>query len=106
MRRIGITFVLVMAVNTVAALSVAQTVQKPQFEVASVKPNNSGCQFSSTNTNNGLLRAKNITLRQLILQSFRLLDFQLVGGPSLSDMCRFICRSYGLGADGGLELRH
>jgi uncharacterized protein (TIGR03435 family) len=89
MRTIGKVLVLAMALSGVAALSVAQTAQKPQFEVASVKPNQSGSQFSSTNTNDGLFRAKNVTLRELILESFRLLDFQLAAGPDWISAERF-----------------
>jgi uncharacterized protein (TIGR03435 family) len=66
---------------------VAQS-SRAEFEVASVKPNKSGSQRSSTNTNNGLLRATNVTLRQLILQSFRMLDFQL-GAPDWMSTERF-----------------
>ena len=38
MRRIGLALLLGMAVSGIAALSVAQTAQKPKFEVVSIKP--------------------------------------------------------------------
>jgi uncharacterized protein (TIGR03435 family) len=84
----NVTTVLAALLAAVAPSAHAQS-SRPQFEVASVKANKSGSGSSSTNTNNGLLRATNVTLRQLILQSFRILDFQLIGGPDWISTERF-----------------
>lgn len=65
--------VLTMAVSGIAALSVAQTAQKPAFEVASVKPNKSGSLYS---TSNGFVAcryvANNATLKMMITFAYRL----------------------------------
>jgi len=72
--------------------AVSQTAaQKPAFEVASIKPNNSGSSSSrsSTDGTSGYFRATNATLRSLILSGYRLFDFQLVGGPDWITTARF-----------------
>jgi uncharacterized protein (TIGR03435 family) len=71
-----------MAVVSTAALSVAQTAQKPKFEVVSIKksalsPN--GSQVSSTGNR---FRAVNATVMTLILNGYPVHSFQIVGGPS------------------------
>jgi uncharacterized protein (TIGR03435 family) len=65
--------------------------QKPSFEVASVKPDNSGSGSSRTSSNSdtGYFRASNVTLRSLIASGFRLFDFQLVGGPDWINTAKF-----------------
>src|SRR5690242_9769861 len=64
--------------------------EKPAFEVASVKPNDSGSRASSSSTMpGGGFRATNITLRLLILTAYRLKGFQLIGGPDWLDSARF-----------------
>mgnify|MGYP003297018792 CR=1 FL=1 len=56
---------------------------KPSFEVASVKPNNSGAGSSSTRTEpGGRFTATNVPLRLLIRNAYQLQDFQIVGAPS------------------------
>ena len=54
----------------------------PTFEVASIKPNNSGSGSSSTNSANGLLRITNQTLQSMIQRAYNVRDFQILGGPS------------------------
>jgi uncharacterized protein (TIGR03435 family) len=90
MRRIGLALLLAMAVSGIAALSVAQTAQKPAFEVASNKPNKSG----SLSTSNGFRAcryvANNATLKMMITFAYRLPNGQtlpqvpdrIIGGPS------------------------
>ena len=51
------------------------------FEVASVKPNNSGSTSSSTSGRQGSFTANNVTLRGLIIFAYRLREFQLTTGP-------------------------
>ena len=88
MRAIGRTLMLAMAVSSVAA---HPEFSRPQFEVASIKPNNSGSSSSrsSTDGTSGYFRATNATLRSLILSGYRLFDFQLVGGPDWITTARF-----------------
>jgi uncharacterized protein (TIGR03435 family) len=90
MRTIGKILVLAMALSGIAALRVAQTAQKPAFEVASVKPNKSG----SLSTSNGFQAcryvANNATLKMMITFAYRLPNGQIllqspdriIGGPS------------------------
>jgi uncharacterized protein (TIGR03435 family) len=66
--------------------------QKPAFEVASVKPNNSGKDSSSSKTSqrpHGSMTDINVTLRFLILQAYELREFQVAGGPAWTYQARF-----------------
>src|SRR5438552_2031413 len=49
------------------------------FEVASVKPNNSGDGTSSFHTNNGNLRSSNVSLRDFVKWAYRVQDYQVLG---------------------------
>jgi uncharacterized protein (TIGR03435 family) len=93
MRRFAVTLILGMAAIAIAVIpAVSQTPgQKPTFEVASIKPNNSGSGSSRTSadSNSGRLIATNVTLRSFILSCYHLFDFQLVGGPDWMDSARF-----------------
>jgi uncharacterized protein (TIGR03435 family) len=56
--------------------------QSPGFEVASIKPNRSGAGVSTFAVRpGGRLVATNASLKELILWSYQLLDFQLEGAP-------------------------
>jgi uncharacterized protein (TIGR03435 family) len=59
------------------------------FEVASIKPNNSGATNSSTSGRAGSFTASNVTARQLIVYAYRLRPFQLAGGPGWIGSERF-----------------
>ncbi|HJZ77912.1 MAG TPA: TIGR03435 family protein [Vicinamibacterales bacterium] len=54
----------------------------PAFEVASIKPNNSGDGRVMLGNQPGRFTATNVTLRMLIRQAYQLQDFQITGGPS------------------------
>ena len=54
---------------------------QPQFEVASIKPNNSGDGRVMMQMQPGQLRATNVTLRLLIRNAYQLQDSQITGGP-------------------------
>ena len=63
---------------------------RPSFEVASIKPNTSGSGSSRTGTRNGgYFFATNVSLKLLILQAYRLQDFQVFGGPDWINSDRF-----------------
>jgi uncharacterized protein (TIGR03435 family) len=64
---------------------------RPAFEVASVKPNNTGSSGSrsSSDGTSGYFRAANITVRSLIVSGYRLFDFQVIGGPDWITTARF-----------------
>ena len=81
-----------LAILTLNILLLSQTPhpQTPSFEVASVKPNNSGSRASSSRSlPGGGFTATNIPLRLLILQAYRIKGFQLTGGPDWLDSARF-----------------
>lgn len=58
------------------------------FEVASVKPNDSGSGHSDVDVDGNLLRMKNVTLKACIVWAFRTTDAQ-VSGPSWLESERF-----------------
>ena len=58
------------------------------FEVASVRPNNSGAVNSSTSGRGGST-ATNVTAHQLIIYAYRLRPFQLASGPRWIGSDRF-----------------
>jgi uncharacterized protein (TIGR03435 family) len=55
------------------------------FEVAIVKPNNSGRNSSSSDTDNTSLRAENVSLKQLIERAYGIADYSLSGPAWLGD---------------------
>jgi uncharacterized protein (TIGR03435 family) len=59
------------------------------FEVASVKPNNSGATSSSTSGRAGQFVAINVTAQRLIVYAYRLREFQIAGGPGWIRSDRF-----------------
>jgi bla regulator protein blaR1 len=68
------------------AVLAAQAPQEPPpggwaFEVASIKPNNSGDGRVMMQMQPGQLRATNVTLRLLIRNAYQLQDSQITGGP-------------------------
>ena len=70
----------------------AQSPSTPRFEVASVKPNNSGSGNSSSGDSPGSYRAANLPLRRLIGIAYRIsppLDRQRIVGPAWIDAERF-----------------
>jgi uncharacterized protein (TIGR03435 family) len=68
----GIVVCLLMSCSACGALA-------QEFEVVSVKPDTSGANSSSTNTNQGRLTATNVSLRSLIVMAYGIRDYQLEG---------------------------
>ena len=60
----------------------AQAQQKMEFEVASIKPNNSGGHGIQIMMSPGRFVAKNVTAKILIMQAYNVKDFQVTGGPA------------------------
>ena len=82
--------IFLLAIMMGPVFSQANKEPRPAFEVASIKPNGSGSQSSSTSTRDGgYLSATNVTLKQLIMQSYGLQDFQISGGPDWINTVRF-----------------
>jgi uncharacterized protein (TIGR03435 family) len=55
--------------------------QSPAFEVASIKPNNSGSGTSTESTSPGRVAAVNVTTSSLLQSAFGIKEFQISGGP-------------------------
>jgi uncharacterized protein (TIGR03435 family) len=72
-------FILVIATTLVLPVSAQDS--GPKFEVASVKPSNSGRPGISIETEPGRFKAINATVSFLIQYAYGLKDFQLSGGP-------------------------
>src|SRR5690242_3511960 len=77
--------------NVIVGTLVAVLLQAPlQFEVASVKENRSGFGFGSSDfPPNGRVNIENETLKGLMRWSYRLQDYQIIGGPAWVDADRF-----------------
>ena len=74
----------------IAASELSVSSQALRFEVASIKPNNSGSDNSSRNLGaNGRLVFENFPLRQLIIAAYDIQAFQLIGGPAWINNERF-----------------
>ena len=69
-------------------LAKAQSSHLPAFDVASIKPNNSGCCATFGFSRRGTVD-KNVTLRKLIALAYRLQDFEVYGGPRWVDSDHF-----------------
>ena len=80
----------VCAVCIAAVCGLSASAQRPAFEVASIKPGNPDSRLvRSVITPGGNLRAENVTLRTLIQDAYKILPFQLTGGPGWIDNEKF-----------------
>lgn len=99
----SIRFSIVALPFVISALS-AQVVKsdgpKPQFEVATVRPNTSGESGASLNIRpGGRMIGTNQMARNLIRNAFNLQPFQLIGGPDWMDSDRFDINAKAADAD-------
>ena len=84
-KRFRAALVALVAGSAALAAQTPQTPQSapaPEFEVASIKPNNSGDGRVMMQVQPGRYQATNVTLRLLIRNAYQLQDFQITGGPS------------------------
>jgi len=72
----------------IALCAVSAQTDRPEFEVASVKPNHSGFGNSSTNATQGRITIENQSLKQLIERAYNVRDFSF-SGPAWLDSERF-----------------
>jgi uncharacterized protein (TIGR03435 family) len=72
-----------------ASHPVAQSPAAPAVEVASVKPSNPNVARPSGMPVGGRFNASNVTLRELVLRTYELFDFQLDGGLDWQTSRRF-----------------
>src|SRR5262245_30838220 len=90
MRRTTLAVIVLIVVAAIPVFSQASGSERPAFEVASIKPNNSDSRNSDTSTRpGGYLIATNVSLKLLIMQSFGIQHFQIVGAPDWIDTERF-----------------
>jgi uncharacterized protein (TIGR03435 family) len=83
-------FVLPLLAAALSAQVVKSDGPKPQFEVATVRPNTSGESGASIGARpGGRLNGTNQTARNLIRSAFNLQPFQMIGGPDWLDADRF-----------------
>jgi uncharacterized protein (TIGR03435 family) len=85
---------LAVAVPAAALIAVAQQPARREFEVASIKPNNSGPPLIQTNrfsySQGGLFKATNVTLVDIIVSGvYQTRRIQMRGGPDWIDSQRF-----------------
>lgn len=80
---------LVVAASQIVAGREAQTPADVTFEVASIKPNNSGGKSTTISVRPGLYTATNVSLEAVIINAYHLQDFQLSGGPAWVRSDRF-----------------
>ena len=68
----------------------AQSNERPRFEVASIKPNKSGqLAMSAHGEPGGRFVAQNLSLKDLVALAYKVRDFQISGGPSWMSADRF-----------------
>ena len=83
-------FLFLFAVSVSTTQVVKSDGPKPQFEVATVRPNNSGETTASLGPRRGgRLNGTNQTARNLIRNAFNLQPYQMIGGPGWMDSDRF-----------------
>jgi uncharacterized protein (TIGR03435 family) len=76
--------------NAPAIHAQSPAVTPRRFDVAAIKPNNSGANFLGIRVvPGGGLRAVNATLRSMIREAYQVRDFQLSGGPAWLDSARY-----------------
>jgi uncharacterized protein (TIGR03435 family) len=63
--------------------------QTASFDAASIKPSDAPAGSSTLNTNNGFLRAENVTLKRCIYGAYGVPEAQILGGPKWIGELRF-----------------
>lgn len=73
-----------------AQTSTSEAIAPPTFEVAAIKPNNSGNGNSGSDTRNGVFTATNVSLKNLIqYEAYDIPASRILGGPKWLDSTRF-----------------
>jgi uncharacterized protein (TIGR03435 family) len=89
-RGVMVPALIAVALVPAAAQVVRSDGPKPQFEVATVRPNNSGESNASLGVRpGGRVMGTNQTLRNLVRNAFNLQPYQIVGGPDWMDSARW-----------------
>jgi uncharacterized protein (TIGR03435 family) len=53
-----------------------------KFEVASIKPHPAGDSFGGTGVSPGMMNVRNLPVRRLIRNAYKVSDFQITGAPA------------------------
>jgi uncharacterized protein (TIGR03435 family) len=80
-----------------ALVFVAGLLQAASFDAASIKPSNAPPGSSGMTTNNGSLRAYNLTLRRCIALTYGIPEDQIIGGPKWITENRYDITARGAG---------
>jgi bla regulator protein BlaR1 len=76
--------------NAPSVLAQSPAMPPRRFDVAAIKPDNSGANFLGIRVvPGGGLRVVNATLRSLIREAYQVRDFELAGGPAWLDSARY-----------------
>jgi uncharacterized protein (TIGR03435 family) len=78
----AIKYVLLLVVAAIPGVLQTPTALQRQFEVVSIKRNNSGSRALNFGSSPGRFNGRNLTLRMLITYAYKIQDFQLTGGPA------------------------
>jgi uncharacterized protein (TIGR03435 family) len=70
-------------------LLIALALQAAEFDVASIKPSTADPGSSGIDTDNGLLRAHNVTLKRCITGAYGVPESRIIGGPKWMDELRY-----------------
>jgi len=78
--------------------------QPASFDVASIKPSTAEPGSSGVDTDKGLLRMQNVTLRRCIMSAYALPERQILGGPKWMDDLRYDIIARTSRTDGDVDL--
>jgi uncharacterized protein (TIGR03435 family) len=81
--------VMVALLLAIAAQAQQQPAARAEFEVVSVKPGDPASMGSSWGTPPGRVVMRNVTLKFLVMDTYRLNEYQLDGGPKWIDSAKF-----------------
>src|SRR5262245_37610112 len=82
MRRHTLLAIVVIVAAAIPLLPQVSSKDKPSFEVAAIKPNNSGDRsMMFRNNGGGRMTIVNATAKMLVQFAYRVRDFQVSGGP-------------------------
>lgn len=87
------------------ALGLAPLLAQPAFEVASIKPNDSGNGSSFIQPTAGRLRITNMTVKSLVMFAYQVRDFQISGAPPWLDGQRYDIEAKAAGNENPEQLR-
>jgi uncharacterized protein (TIGR03435 family) len=92
--RYCLAILLLLATTALRAQTPAPAADTPTFEVAAIKPNNTGSGNSSSNTDKGLFTAENVTLKGIMqYEAYDISPSRILGGPKWLESAHFDIRA-------------